>query len=94
MSTHDYVTRLTRDGKPFLVCRVCGTTYPAETPLETVNASECVKVKRYDILDTRYTLPSSKADPLIERLPMHDLKRVDVEGARLLDAWRKERGEL
>lgn len=93
MTHHDFITRMDAKNVPYLVCRVCGTTYPAETPLETVNASACVKVKRYDILDTRHILPSSKADPLYERLPMHELKRVDVEGARLLDAWRKERGE-
>ena len=90
---HDFITRLTRDGKPFLVCARCGTTFLAETPLEEVNASVCVKAARFSILDTVFTLLSSKGDPLYERLPAHGLTRVDVEGARLIDAWRRERGE-
>ena len=93
MTHHKCVPR-TIGGKSFMMCVTCGMAFPDTVTAGEVMASECVKVKRYDILDTRYTLPSSKADPLIERLPIHDLIRVDVEGARLLDAWRKERGEL
>lgn len=81
MTHHDYVTRLTRDGTPYLVCRVCGTTYPAETPLETVNASECVKVKRYDT-------------PKHTNAPCDSRDKWMYQGDILIDAWRKERGEI
>ena len=93
MSHHKCVPR-TIAGKSIMMCVNCGKVFSETMASGDVMAEECPKAVRYNFLDARHTLPSSKADPLVERLPAHDLKRVDVEGARLLDAWRRERGEL
>jgi hypothetical protein len=102
MTAHDFDTLIDDDG-PFMICRICGTTFRADTPAETVAASQCVGAVTLFVngAETEFTVSSSFNSIILDVLSYETGFQADStpeqrqldKGWRLLMQWKKERGE-